>query len=107
MYGTRVCAIAVQTFAAASAGLALARTIGLAMLTSLAARSDPFFRTPKRADGQALLQAAHYGALYCADLASVVNALPHLPARRIGGTGAVVDAARNVLDPHTALDDAR
>jgi len=59
------------------------------------------------ADGQALLQAVHHGALYCADLASVVNALPHLPARRIGGTGAMLDAARDVLEPPTALDDAQ
>ncbi|MGP1676135.1 MAG: hypothetical protein ACTS6J_03140 [Burkholderiales bacterium] len=107
MYRTRVSATAVQTFAAASAGPALARTIGLAMLTSLAARSDPFFLTPKRAEGQALLQAVHYGALYYADLTSMVNALPYLPARRIGGTGAMVEPARDVLEPPTALDDAQ
>ena len=36
-----------QTFAAAVAGLALAHTIGLAVLKGLVTRNEPFFRTPK------------------------------------------------------------
>ena len=43
-----------QTFAAALAGLALAHTIGRAVLKGLVTRSEPFFRTPKRAGQHAL-----------------------------------------------------
>jgi exo-beta-1,3-glucanase (GH17 family)/cellulose synthase/poly-beta-1,6-N-acetylglucosamine synthase-like glycosyltransferase len=45
------------TFAAAIAGLALAHTIGRAVLKGLVTRSEPFFRTPKRAERSALLLA--------------------------------------------------
>jgi exo-beta-1,3-glucanase (GH17 family)/cellulose synthase/poly-beta-1,6-N-acetylglucosamine synthase-like glycosyltransferase len=37
-----------QTFAAAISGLALAHTIGLAVLKGLLTRNEPFFRTPKQ-----------------------------------------------------------
>jgi exo-beta-1,3-glucanase (GH17 family)/cellulose synthase/poly-beta-1,6-N-acetylglucosamine synthase-like glycosyltransferase len=43
-----------QTFAAGIAGLALAHTIGLAVLKGLVTRNEPFFRTPKVADKAAL-----------------------------------------------------
>ena len=43
-----------QTFAAAVAGLALAHTIGLAVLKGLVTRSEPFFRTPKVVESQRL-----------------------------------------------------
>jgi len=43
-----------QTCAAALAGLALAHTIGRAVLKGLVTRSEPFFRTPKRAGRHAL-----------------------------------------------------
>jgi len=43
-----------QTIAAAIAGLALAHTIGLATLKGLITRNEPFFRTPKQGERQAL-----------------------------------------------------
>ena len=43
-----------QTLAAALAGLALAHTIGRAVLKGLVTHSEPFFRTPKRAERHAL-----------------------------------------------------
>ena len=43
-----------QTLAAALAGLALAHTIGRAVLKGLVTHSEPFFRTPKRAGRHAL-----------------------------------------------------
>src|SRR5258706_3401413 len=46
-----------QTPAAAIAGLALSHTIGRAVLKGLVTRSEPFFRTPKRAGRHALLLA--------------------------------------------------
>jgi hypothetical protein len=46
-----------QTVAAALAGLGLAHTIGRAVLKGLVTRSEPFFRTPKRAGKDALLLA--------------------------------------------------
>jgi hypothetical protein len=46
-----------QTLAAALAGLALAHTIGRAMLKGLLTRSEPFFRTPKQGSRQRLLGA--------------------------------------------------
>ena len=46
-----------QTFAAALAGLALSHTIGRAVLKGLVTQSEPFFRTPKRAQRHALLSA--------------------------------------------------
>ncbi len=50
-----------QTLAAALAGLALAHTIGRAVLKGLVTHSEPFFRTPKRA-GQHALSLALAGA---------------------------------------------
>jgi len=38
-----------QTFAAAIAGLALAHTIGIAVIKGLFTNNEPFFRTPKQA----------------------------------------------------------
>jgi exo-beta-1,3-glucanase (GH17 family)/cellulose synthase/poly-beta-1,6-N-acetylglucosamine synthase-like glycosyltransferase len=46
-----------QTVAAALAGLGLAHTIGRAVLKGLVTRSEPFFRTPKRAGKDALVLA--------------------------------------------------
>jgi len=46
-----------QTCAAALAGLGLAHTIGRAVLKGLVTRSEPFFRTPKRAGAHALAYA--------------------------------------------------
>jgi exo-beta-1,3-glucanase (GH17 family)/cellulose synthase/poly-beta-1,6-N-acetylglucosamine synthase-like glycosyltransferase len=46
-----------QTCAAAVAGLGLAHTIGRAVLKGLVTRSEPFFRTPKRAGKHALMLA--------------------------------------------------
>jgi hypothetical protein len=57
LYRTQVGANLRQTLAAAVAGLALAHTIGLAVLKGLVTRSEPFFRTPKVASRQALWQA--------------------------------------------------
>jgi cellulose synthase/poly-beta-1,6-N-acetylglucosamine synthase-like glycosyltransferase len=57
LYRTRVGTSIRQTIAAAVAGLALTHTIGVAVLTGLVIKEKPFFRTPKRADTQALLAA--------------------------------------------------
>jgi cellulose synthase/poly-beta-1,6-N-acetylglucosamine synthase-like glycosyltransferase len=57
LYRSRVGANLRQTVAAAIAGLGLSHTIGAAMLSGLANRDRPFFRTPKRADRHALLRA--------------------------------------------------
>jgi cellulose synthase/poly-beta-1,6-N-acetylglucosamine synthase-like glycosyltransferase len=57
LYSTRVGATLRQTLAAALAGLALSHTIGLAVLSGLFTRDQPFFRTPKRAQAHAFLQA--------------------------------------------------
>ena len=57
LYSTRVGTSLRQTCAAALAGLALSHTIGLAVLTGLVTREKPFFRTPKQAHANALLQA--------------------------------------------------
>jgi hypothetical protein len=46
-----------QTLAAALAGLALAHTIGRAVLKGLVTHGEPFFRTPKRAGQHALWMA--------------------------------------------------
>ena len=54
LYRSQVGAGKRQTLAAAVAGLALAHTIGLAVLRGLVTRGEPFFRTPKRAHRQAL-----------------------------------------------------
>ena len=48
-----------QTLAAALAGLALSHTIGLAVMQGLFTRDQSFFRTPKRAENHALLQALY------------------------------------------------
>ncbi len=57
LYRTQVGANVRQTLAAAMAGLALAHTIGLAVLKGLVTRNEPFFRTPKVAHRQAVWQA--------------------------------------------------
>ena len=57
LYSTRVGATLRQTLAAALAGLALSHTIGLAVLSGLFTRDQPFFRTPKRVRAHAFLQA--------------------------------------------------
>ncbi len=46
-----------QTCAAAISGLALAHTIGLAVIKGLATRNEPFFRTPKQSAPHRLLSA--------------------------------------------------
>jgi len=46
-----------QTVAAALAGLALAHTIGVATVRGLLTRHEPFFRTPKQRQRQALVRA--------------------------------------------------
>jgi len=46
-----------QTLAAALAGLALAHTIGVATVRGLLTRHEPFFRTPKQRQRQALSRA--------------------------------------------------
>lgn len=68
LYRTRVGANTVQTIAAATAGLALTHTIGLAIITGFLIRSKPFFRTPKQAHKHALrtaLSAVREEALIC------------------------------------------
>jgi hypothetical protein len=57
LYRTTVDATARQTVAAALAGLALAHTISLAIVSGMFTKSKPFFRTPKMADRPALLGA--------------------------------------------------
>ena len=57
LYGTQVGANLRQTLSAAVAGLALAHTIGLAVVKGLLTRGEPFFRTPKQAGRQGLLRA--------------------------------------------------
>lgn len=57
LYQTRVGANSIQTLAAALAGLSLSHTIGVAMLTGFVKTGLPFFRTPKQAGQQALIQA--------------------------------------------------
>ncbi len=81
LYSTRVGASARQTLSAALAGLALSHTIGLAVLSGLFTRDQPFFRTPKRAGKHALLQALYDSreeglmmlGLWLAALAAYVN----------------------------------
>ena len=57
LYHVRVGANFRQTAAAAVAGLALTHTIGTAVLKGLFTRGEPFFRTPKNAGSQRVLQA--------------------------------------------------
>jgi hypothetical protein len=57
LYRSQVGANIRQTLAAAIAGLALAHTIGLAVVKGALTRREPFFRTPKQAGRQALWQA--------------------------------------------------
>lgn len=57
LYHVRVGAGLRQTIAAAVAGLALAHTIGVAVLKGLVTKSEPFFRTPKQATRQRLVKA--------------------------------------------------
>jgi exo-beta-1,3-glucanase (GH17 family)/cellulose synthase/poly-beta-1,6-N-acetylglucosamine synthase-like glycosyltransferase len=54
LYRVRVGANFRQTIAAAIAGLALAHTIGVAVIKGLFTRSEPFFRTPKTGKVQGL-----------------------------------------------------
>ena len=54
LYVTRVGANLRQTIAAATAGLALSHTIGIATLKGLLTRNEPFFRTPKQTQPHAL-----------------------------------------------------
>jgi exo-beta-1,3-glucanase (GH17 family)/cellulose synthase/poly-beta-1,6-N-acetylglucosamine synthase-like glycosyltransferase len=55
--GARIVGSAGQTLAAALAGLALSHTIAIAMLRGLVTRNAPFFRTPKMAHAQAVVNA--------------------------------------------------
>ncbi|HEX7127897.1 MAG TPA: glycosyltransferase [Thermodesulfobacteriota bacterium] len=57
LYRTRVGANLRQTLAAATAGLALTHTIGIAVVTGLLTTRRPFFRTPKQTGSHALAQA--------------------------------------------------
>ena len=57
LYRSRVNASVGQTIAAALAGLALAHTISLAILSGVVTKDKPFFRTPKLASSQRLLRA--------------------------------------------------
>jgi len=57
LYRTRVRATLIQTLAATIAGLSLSHTIGAAMLSGLARKDRPFFRTPKKARKHALGEA--------------------------------------------------
>jgi exo-beta-1,3-glucanase (GH17 family)/cellulose synthase/poly-beta-1,6-N-acetylglucosamine synthase-like glycosyltransferase len=57
LYRSRVNAGVGQTIAAALAGLALAHTISLAILSGMVTKSMPFIRTPKLASTQRLLKA--------------------------------------------------
>jgi cellulose synthase/poly-beta-1,6-N-acetylglucosamine synthase-like glycosyltransferase len=57
LYRVRVGANFRQTSAAAIAGLALAHTIGVAVMKGLVTRSEPFFRTPKNGQTQGLVAA--------------------------------------------------
>jgi exo-beta-1,3-glucanase (GH17 family)/cellulose synthase/poly-beta-1,6-N-acetylglucosamine synthase-like glycosyltransferase len=56
LYRRRVSASLLQSFAAGLAGLALSHVIARAMLTGFITRGIGFFRTPKRAKANALLQ---------------------------------------------------
>jgi hypothetical protein len=57
LYTRRVGMNVRQTCAAAISGLALAHTIGLAVIKGLATRNEPFFRTPKQSAPRRLLSA--------------------------------------------------
>ncbi len=57
LYRVRLGAGLRETLAAAIAGLALAHTIGIAVLKGLVTQGEPFIRTPKRAGGQPLRHA--------------------------------------------------
>lgn len=57
LYMTRVGANLRQTFAAATAGLALSHTIGIAVIKGLFTQNEPFFRTPKMAKPNGLIAA--------------------------------------------------
>jgi exo-beta-1,3-glucanase (GH17 family)/cellulose synthase/poly-beta-1,6-N-acetylglucosamine synthase-like glycosyltransferase len=82
LYGTQVGANLRQTIAAAIAGLALAHTIGLAVVKGIVTRSEPFFRTPKNAQRQALSQAfasAREETLMLVALLLAAWAVAHVP----------------------------
>lgn len=57
LYVTRVGANLRQTIAAATAGLALSHTIGMATLKGLITNNEPFFRTPKHSQPHAFATA--------------------------------------------------
>jgi len=57
LYVTRVGANLRQTIAAATAGLALSHTIGMATLKGLITNNEPFFRTPKQSQPHAFATA--------------------------------------------------
>jgi hypothetical protein len=57
LYGTRVGANLRQAIAAATAGLALSHTIGMATLKGLITQNEPFFRTPKQSQPHAFATA--------------------------------------------------
>lgn len=82
LYRSQVGAGKRQTLAAAVAGLALAHTIGRAVLRGLATRGEPFFRTPKRAHRDALgaaLAAAREETLMCVALLLAAAAVAVIP----------------------------
>ena len=57
LYRVRVGANVRQTLAAATAGLALTHTIGMASIKGLLTKGEPFFRTPKQGESSGLLHA--------------------------------------------------
>lgn len=80
LYVTQVGANIRQTMAAATAGLALSHTIGLAVLKGLVTRNEPFIRTPKGAQPHVLfagLAAARQEALLLLGLWTAVYLLTH------------------------------
>jgi hypothetical protein len=80
LYISRVGANIRQTIAAAIAGLALSHTVGLAVLKGLVTRNEPFFRTPKLAERQAIsgaLSAARQELALLLCLCATAYALSH------------------------------
>ncbi|MFO1376917.1 MAG: glycosyltransferase [Steroidobacteraceae bacterium] len=71
-----------QTFAAAVAGLALAHTIGIAVLKGIVTHNEPFFRTPKVAESarlRAALASARTELALALALLTAAIAVAHLP----------------------------
>ena len=82
LYAARVGANIRQTLAAALAGLALAHTIGVAVVKALFTRNQPFFRTPKSKQPHALAEviaAARTEALMLIALLIAAAGLTRLP----------------------------